>query len=105
MLSELTRYARLGEQLAEVRGMDAYQQRAFDLLTSPETQRAFDIHAEDEKTRFDALVFCGCVVVFIVSGAPGLSERRAIGMIGSSSSGSCRSVAQTQRIAISTIAA
>ncbi|CAN5899898.1 DUF1501 domain-containing protein [soil metagenome] len=51
MLSELTRHARLGEQIAAVRGMNAYQQRAFDLLTSSETQRAFDIHAEDEKVR------------------------------------------------------
>ncbi|MEW4568548.1 DUF1501 domain-containing protein [Tautonia sp. JC769] len=51
MLSELTQFARLGDQLSAVKGMNAYQQRAFDLLTSPETQRAFDIHSEPESVR------------------------------------------------------
>lgn len=51
MLAGLARHARLGDRLSQVRGMDAYQQRAFDLLTSPRTQQAFDIHAESESVR------------------------------------------------------
>jgi len=51
MLSELTRFARIGEQAAAVQGMDAYQQRAFDLLTSPATQRALAIGDESDATR------------------------------------------------------
>jgi hypothetical protein len=51
MLSGLVRHARLGEQIAQVRGMDAYQQRAFDLLTAPQTQRAFDIGSEPDAVR------------------------------------------------------
>jgi hypothetical protein len=34
-----------------VREMDGFQQRAFDLLTSPATQKAFEIHREPEKVR------------------------------------------------------
>lgn len=34
-----------------VREMDGFQQRAFDLLTSPATQKAFEISRESEKTR------------------------------------------------------
>ena len=45
--SGLAAYAQLNESIAAVRGLDAYQQKALSLLTSSETQRAFDIQAED----------------------------------------------------------
>jgi hypothetical protein len=51
LLSGLAAHARLNESIAAVRGMDAYQQRAFALLTSGETQRAFDIQREDPRVR------------------------------------------------------
>lgn len=51
MLSSLASYAKLSDSLAAVRGMDAYRQRAFDLLTAPETQRAFDLGREDPRLR------------------------------------------------------
>jgi len=41
---------RLG-QVAEVGQLDGYQQRAFDLLTSPKTARAFDLTAEPAAVR------------------------------------------------------
>lgn len=50
-LARLTATAQLGEQFAAVRDMDAYQQRAFDLLTAPATQRALAIDEEDSATR------------------------------------------------------
>ncbi|HJT33334.1 MAG TPA: DUF1501 domain-containing protein [Pirellulales bacterium] len=50
-LSRLAATAKLGEQVAAVRDMDAYQQRAFDLLTAPATQRALAIGEEDSATR------------------------------------------------------
>jgi hypothetical protein len=51
LLAGLAAHARLNESIAAVRGMDAYQQRAFSLLTSGETQRAFDIQREDPRLR------------------------------------------------------
>lgn len=51
ILGRLAATARLGNQVAAVRGMDAYQQRAFDLLTAPSTQRALAIAEEDTATR------------------------------------------------------
>lgn len=51
MLESLASYSRLNESLAAVQGMRSYQDRAFALLTSPQTQQAFDIHAEDPKLR------------------------------------------------------
>jgi hypothetical protein len=51
MLSSLAAYGRLGDSFAAVRGMDAYQERAFGLLTSAATQRAFDLGAEDPRLR------------------------------------------------------
>jgi hypothetical protein len=51
MLAGLAAHARLNESIAAVRGMDAYQQRAFSLVTSPETQRAFDLEREDPRLR------------------------------------------------------
>ncbi|MDR3637703.1 MAG: DUF1501 domain-containing protein, partial [Isosphaeraceae bacterium] len=51
LLAGLASYSRLNESIAAVRGMDAYQQRAYALLTAPETQRAFDIQKEDPRLR------------------------------------------------------
>jgi hypothetical protein len=51
LLAGLASYSRLNESIAAVRGMDAYQHRAFALLTSSETQRAFDIDREDPRLR------------------------------------------------------
>jgi hypothetical protein len=47
----LAAYAQLNDRIAAVRGLDAYQQKALSLLTSTETRRAFDIHAEDPRLR------------------------------------------------------
>jgi hypothetical protein len=47
----LAAHAQLNESVAAVRGLGAYQQKALSLLTSSETQRAFDIHAEDPRLR------------------------------------------------------
>lgn len=49
--SGLAAYARLGESISAVRGMDAYQQKALSLLTSSETRRAFDLQDEDPGLR------------------------------------------------------
>jgi hypothetical protein len=51
MLAGLASYARLTDSIAAVRGMDAYQTKAVSLLTSPETQRAFNIQQEDPRLR------------------------------------------------------
>lgn len=51
LLAGLAARARLNESIAAVRGMDAYQQKAFSLLTSGETQRAFDLQREDPRLR------------------------------------------------------
>ncbi|MFO0910282.1 MAG: DUF1501 domain-containing protein [Isosphaeraceae bacterium] len=51
LLSGLIARARLNESIAAVRGMDSYQQRAHNLLTSGETQRAFDLSREDPRVR------------------------------------------------------
>ncbi len=51
MFESLASYSELNESLAAVQGMKSYQERAFALLTSPQTQHAFDIHAEDPKLR------------------------------------------------------
>jgi hypothetical protein len=49
--SGLAAHARLNDSIAAVRGLGTYQQKALSLLTSSETQRAFDIHAEDPRLR------------------------------------------------------
>jgi uncharacterized protein (DUF1501 family) len=49
--SGLAAHAQLNESIAAVHGLDAYQQKALSLLTSSETQRAFDIQAEDPRLR------------------------------------------------------
>lgn len=50
-LDRLAATSQLGERFAEVRDMDAYQQRAFDLLTAPATRHALAIGEEDAATR------------------------------------------------------
>jgi hypothetical protein len=47
----LAAYSQLNGSFAAVRGLDAYQQKALSILTSSETQRAFDIDAEDPRLR------------------------------------------------------
>lgn len=42
---------RAREAQAAIRGMDAYYQRAWSMLTSPEAKRAFDLSREDPKLR------------------------------------------------------
>ena len=49
--SGLAAHAQLNESIAAVRGLDVYQQKALSLLTSSETQRAFDIQDEDPRLR------------------------------------------------------
>jgi hypothetical protein len=51
MLESLASYSELGESIAAVEGMKSYQERAFALLTSPQTQHAFDIQREDPRLR------------------------------------------------------
>jgi hypothetical protein len=51
ILSRLSATARLGEQIAAVCDMDAYQQRAVDLLTSPTTRQALSIGEEPAAVR------------------------------------------------------
>jgi hypothetical protein len=51
ILSGLASYSRLSDSIAAVHGMDAYQQKAISLLTSPETQAAFNIQQEDPRLR------------------------------------------------------
>ncbi|HET6879567.1 MAG TPA: DUF1501 domain-containing protein [Pirellulales bacterium] len=51
ILTRLSATARLGEQIATVRDMDAYQQRAVDLLTSPTTRQALMIGEEPAAVR------------------------------------------------------
>jgi hypothetical protein len=51
MIAALASYSRLNESFTAVRGMEDYQRRAVALLTSPQTQRAFDIHQEDPRLR------------------------------------------------------
>jgi hypothetical protein len=51
ILQRLSGHARLANSLDTVRGMSAYQSRALSLITSPQTQRAFDIHREDPRLR------------------------------------------------------
>jgi len=49
--SGLAAHSQLSESIAAVHGMDVYQRKALSLLTSSETRRAFDIHAEDPRLR------------------------------------------------------
>jgi uncharacterized protein (DUF1501 family) len=52
LLKAVDAKSRLGDRRdAALKGVDAYHERAFSLLTSPETKKAIDISREDEKTR------------------------------------------------------
>lgn len=51
VLSRLTTLATLSEKITAVRDMDAYQQRAVDLLTSPTTRQALSIGDEPASAR------------------------------------------------------
>jgi uncharacterized protein (DUF1501 family) len=51
IVAQLGQFRRLQEGLAAVRGMDAYQQRAFDLLTSTAMQQALRLGDEPDSLR------------------------------------------------------
>ncbi len=51
MWQELDTRSRLADKVAAVRGMNDYQARALDLLTSQATRKAFAIHEESPQTR------------------------------------------------------
>ncbi len=51
ILRELDARSRLGDRISAVKGMNAYQARALDLLTSPATKRAFALHEESDRLR------------------------------------------------------
>ncbi len=51
LLAEVDRQQRELTQRAGVRSLDAHYARAFDLVTSPATRRAFDLSAESERLR------------------------------------------------------
>lgn len=51
LLQTLDRITRKAEQAASLGLLDAHRERAYDLLTSPETQRAFDLDAEPPALR------------------------------------------------------
>jgi uncharacterized protein (DUF1501 family) len=51
LLKEIDRQRRLVDQAAEAQSLDGYQQRAFRLLSSPATGRAFDLAAEPAPVR------------------------------------------------------
>src|SRR5262249_54852417 len=43
LLKQIDSQRRLADQTAEARSFDAHQQRAFDLVSSPDTRKAFDL--------------------------------------------------------------
>ena len=51
ILDTLSKSSKLQQKNANMQGMNAYQQRAFDLLTSPKTEQALAISKESTKTR------------------------------------------------------
>jgi hypothetical protein len=51
LLRRIDDQRRLLDQVAEIRGLDDYQQRAFGLLTSPATSKAFELAAEPASLR------------------------------------------------------
>src|SRR5262249_54487579 len=53
MLAGLDRFARSAEERANTaaRTVGVFRDKAFDLMTSPEARRAFDIHAESDRLR------------------------------------------------------
>jgi len=51
MLSKLDQLSKLADQRDVIRGLNAYQQRALDLLTSPATKKAIALHEETPAMR------------------------------------------------------
>jgi hypothetical protein len=51
LLDQISRRAKHLEQTAAAQALDPYYAKAFDLLSSPRAQKAFDIAAESDKTR------------------------------------------------------
>jgi hypothetical protein len=53
LLAEVDRFQRAAEARAnkDAQAVNTFRQKAFDLMTSAEAKRAFDIHAEDDKLR------------------------------------------------------
>jgi hypothetical protein len=53
LLTKLDRFQRSAEERAnkDAQTVGVFQQKAFDLMTSAEAKKAFDIHAEDDKLR------------------------------------------------------
>ena len=53
LLARMDRFQKSAELKANesARAANVFRQKAFDLMTSPEAKKAFDIHAEDEKLR------------------------------------------------------
>jgi uncharacterized protein (DUF1501 family) len=53
LLAQLDRYQQGGEVRGnrDVQAVGVFRQKAFDLMTSPEAKKAFDIHAEDDRLR------------------------------------------------------
>jgi Protein of unknown function (DUF1501) len=51
ILEELDARSKLVDEEGVIKGMNAYQTRAMNLLTAPETKRAFDIQREPDKVR------------------------------------------------------
>jgi hypothetical protein len=51
LLEQIDGQRRLLDRAAEARGLDGYQQRAFDLVSSPETRKAFDLAREPVAVR------------------------------------------------------
>jgi hypothetical protein len=51
ILEELDARSKLADEDGVIKGMNAYQTRAINLLTAPETKRAFDIQREPDKVR------------------------------------------------------
>ncbi len=53
LLSTVDRFQKRGEAKfnSQVRTVSSFQQKAFELMTSPATKKAFDIHSESDKVR------------------------------------------------------
>jgi uncharacterized protein (DUF1501 family) len=53
LLAQLDRFQRAAEVQAnrDAQAVSVFQQKAFELMTSPQAKKAFDIHAEDDKLR------------------------------------------------------
>jgi uncharacterized protein (DUF1501 family) len=51
VLSDISKHVATLEQFYETRALDGFQQRAFSLLTSPDTRKAFDLSREPAKVR------------------------------------------------------